>query len=942
MTDPSPARATLRYFADMVKPPERIVDVSAHGGVVTVVPSPLQFFADGAQALTPEQNAAMQSTTVSRMVARDGLHPHETLLRIGYGWVVGTIDEGGSTRPVLAPIVSQGIRRTRSSLVGGIADRPENVAGAGWRREGDQEGSHLIEDVVARLASVEDARYQAIAPDASAHWWARFPKLQRWLRDSATAMGFPDARPAIAVESLAKQSNTPGLLVVPSVGVYLARDLDQIGRRPSLEAWATRPDLDGSAFATLYGAPVPTATPASTAEAPTGALPLDRDQLAAVTGGRERISVISGPPGTGKSHTVAALAVDAVHRGESVLVATQSQHAASVIIDFLTEIGAPRAVVFGDNRSREQMVADLYEAIGAKPEDPAHAERAVADAVRAVERSRRDVLGAMRADARIRGEDAVSRVLDEPLTDAAWTEVDADLRVVRREVRVGWWRRRRASRRLASRAGDRGVEGLEERLHARRLERAGGLQLDAAVEQQVALDHELRERFLRLERVRAQRRVARGDRSVLMELGRALRSGRAQRRRILAALDGGRLLEALPLWVGTIGDIDDLLPPTAAMFDLVIVDEASQVDQTVAPSALLRARRLIAAGDPHQLRHTSFASDDAMTAALGRWGLAGTRHAGQLDIRRNSLLDAASAAGPTTLLTTHYRSVPHLIDFSATRFYEDRVQPATRHPGVDTSDRIDVVRLDGERLDNGTNPIEVEHIVELLVQRVAAGEREIGVITPFRAQADLLETRLVETFDADTILEHRLAVGTVHGFQGAERDHMIVSLALDDDCPPGSVRFAQNRHLFNVMVTRARQHCTVITSMASPPKGLIADYIDHAQNVDDAPRGLPVEGWPAVLHDLLVEQGLVVRSGYRVGHEQIDLVVGETEAAFALDCTIHPAGPEAHLRRRMMLAALGWDVIDAFESRWGTRAEEFAIRLAGGERAPGRVAEDGP
>lgn len=929
----------------MVKPPDRIIDVAAHGGVVTVVPSPLQFFTEGAvvaQALLPEQRYALQSSAVRRMVARDGLHPHETLLRIGYGWVVGRLDEGDSTRRVLAPIVSQGIRRTRSSLVGGIADRSDSLAGSGWRLDGDQEGSHLIEDVEARLASVEDAQYQAIAPDASAHWWTRFPKLQRWLRSSATAMGFPDARPAIAVESLAKQSESPGLLVVPSVGVYLARDLDQIGRRPSLEAWATRPDLDGTAFAALYGAPVPAAEREPVADAPTSALPLDGDQLAAVAGGRERISVISGPPGTGKSHTVAALAVDAVHRGESVLVATQSQHAASVIIDFLSEIGAPRAVVFGDNRSREQMVADLYEAIGAKAEDASKAERAVADAVRAVAQSQRDVLGAMRADARIRDADAVSLVLDEALTDDEWSEVEGDLRVVRRDVRAGWWRRRRARRRLAVRAGDRGIENLEDRLHARRLERAGGLQLGEAVEQQIALDHELRERFLRLERVRAQQRVARGDRRVLMELGRALRSGRAPRRRILAALDGERLLRALPLWVGTIGDIDDLLPPTAAMFDLVIVDEASQVDQTVAPPALLRGRRMIAAGDPHQLRHTSFASDDAMAEALARWGLAGTARAGQLDIRRNSLLDAASAAGPTTLLTTHYRSVPHLIDFSAKRFYEDRVQPATRHPRVDTSDRIDVVRLDGDRLENGTNPTEVEHIVEFLTARVAAGERELGVITPFRAQADLLETRLVDTFDADTILEHRLAVGTVHGFQGAERDHMIVSLALDDDCPAGSVRFAQNRHLFNVMVTRARQRCTVVTSLASPPKGLIADYLAHAEQVDDAPRGLPVDGWPAVLRDLLAEQGLVVRSGYRVGHEQIDLVVGEAQAAVALDCTVHPGGPEAHLRRRMMLAALGWEVIDAFESRWGRRAEEFAIRLAGGERAPGRVAEDGP
>lgn len=71
-------------------------------------------------------------------------------------------------------------------------------------------------------------------------------------------------------------------------------------------------------------------------------------------------------------------------------------------------------------------------------------------------------------------------------------------------------------------------------------------------------------------------------------LATALRSGRATRRAQLARIDD-RLTRALPLWLGTLGDIDDLLPPAPALFDVVLLDEASCIDQPLAAPALLRA-----------------------------------------------------------------------------------------------------------------------------------------------------------------------------------------------------------------------------------------------------------------------------------------------------------------------------------------------------------------
>ena len=123
-------------------------------------------------------------------------------------------------------------------------------------------------------------------------------------------------------------------------------------------------------------------------------------------------------------------------------------------------------------------------------------------------------------------------------------------------------------------------------------------------------------RVAEVEAAREDRR--RRGRGAARDLATALRAGRRQRRRLLRALDGRAVVQALPLWVGTLRDVEDLLPDTPALFDLVILDEASQIDQVLGAAALLRARRAVIVGDPRQLRHVSFVGDDQVRAGLDR------------------------------------------------------------------------------------------------------------------------------------------------------------------------------------------------------------------------------------------------------------------------------------------------------------------------------------
>jgi hypothetical protein len=428
-------------------------------------------------------------------------------------------------------------------------------------------------------------------------------------------------------------------------------------------------------------------------------------------------------------------------------------------------------------------------------------------------------------------------------------------------------------------------------------------------------------------RAASERRWTGPARRSVAALSAALRAGRNRRREMLADLDGHALVRALPLWVGTAADVEDLLPPVPGMFDLVILDEAAHLDQIRAAPVLARGRRALIAGDPRQLRLVSFVADVDVTETLRRHGVA--HLADRLDVRRSSAFDVAAGAAPLTWLAEHYRSAPHLIEFSARRFYGDRVEVVTRHPRTEGADVIDVVPVPDATVVDGVNAAEVKAAVDLV--RALAGDRRgggIGVLSPFRRQVDALEEALLAAFTVDEIDRFGLRVATVHGLQGSEADTVIVSLGLVDDDPPGRHRFVADPNLFNVMVTRARQRMAVLTSLRAPD-GLLADYLAYARRPPSPPTLAddPPDRWTADLAGELRRLGLPVRAGYPVGRWRVDLVVGAGADAAGLICAVHPDGADAHVDRQRTLLRAGWRLHDAFPSRWSGDAVRAALEL---------------
>jgi len=871
---------------------------------------------------------------VQRLAAVDALHREARLLRVGWGFVLGSAELGGAVRRLCLPMVVQPVR-----LKSGLG---------GWYRvspAGDLEPNPLIVDpeVAGELEALGDLT--AVPAEGG---------VELLTRAAASA--------GVTVETFlpvppSRRRAGDALVGVAAAGLFVAGEGTRAGLRDTLLAWAARPGLRDTALAAVYPGSADRAepaepTPSTVDNTPVvSPLPLNAGQREVVRRARtEPVVVVSGPPGNGKSHAVVAAAIDVVDRGGSVLVATQSGHAAEVLGELLARYPGPAPVLFGDAERREAVANELGQGAPAGADD--RALRAADDAVRRaaadVARLESAIGSALRQEAAAADLDRWAPLLtalraDAPGAFADGTDLVRAGRLLERSQAepVGYWGRLRARwagsrlRRLLGAGAAVPLAQLDAAIQAAvasaatgRLASTGGTDLAGTWAALAAADEALAEAVGRAmrDRSRSTRRWSQPARRTVGRLAAALRAGRTRRRELLAELPGRELVSALPLWVGTVTDVEDLLPPVPGLFDLVILDEASHVDQIRAAPVLARARRALIVGDPRQLRFVSFVADVDVAGTLARHGLDE-----RVDVRRISAFDLAAGTAPVTWLAEHYRCAPHLIEFSAHRFYRDRIALTSRHPRNEAADVIDVRRVPDARLVDGVSAAEVAGVVDAVRELVAAGGQGIGVVTPFRGQADALESALLSAFPVTEIERLGLRVGTVHAFQGSEAEYVVASLGLTAGDTAGRRRFAADPNLFNVLITRARRRMLVVTGLApGDENGLIGDYLEYSER-PPSPPGLDTSagGWAGALAARLREAGATVRLGYPVGPWTVDVCLGTGGDAVGLICAVHPDGVTAHLERQRTLHRAGWRLVDAFPSRWSADPNRAAVDLLG-------------
>lgn len=235
-------------------------------------------------------------------------------------------------------------------------------------------------------------------------------------------------------------------------------------------------------------------------------------------------------------------------------------------------------------------------------------------------------------------------------------------------------------------------------------------------------------------------------------------------------------------------------------FDMTVMDEASQSNTAVSLVPILRGETLMLVGDPQQLNPVILL-DEVTNQKLRRKYMV----AEEYDYRKNSVYKtflSCDAVSDEVLLRNHYRCNKKIIGFNNQKYYNSRLVICSESQEKQPLQYIDVA--DGRTDYKNTSPAEVEAILQYAALHK---EKTIGVITPFVNQKEAIEKRLKQEG-----LEH-VACGTVHAFQGDEKDVVLFSTALTDKTYAGTYEWLKNnRELINVATSRAKEQLIILSN----------------------------------------------------------------------------------------------------------------------------------
>lgn len=398
---------------------------------------------------------------------------------------------------------------------------------------------------------------------------------------------------------------------------------------------------------------------------------------------------------------------------------------------------------------------------------------------------------------------------------------------------------------------------------------------------------------------------------------------RRRRQEYLSAFD--QCCRFIPCWILTTSQISDYLP-AEGLFDLVIVDEASQSDVTVLPG-MLRGKQWLIVGDSKQVSPTeSFISEEqiyGLQAALPESPLRDSLLPG------HSFFDLCSQAFPggRVVLSEHFRCSEELISFSNEHFYDGQLVPL-RLPTK--SERLSPCLIDVKT--NGVksgkvNALEVQKIVELIVEIVDDGQkngcpRSIGVISLIGDdQSRTIRARLLDAIGPHAMSRHNILIGDPPSFQGAERDIIFLTVVASPGSVPTQNQLMHYQRL-NVAMSRARDRCYLIRSIephdipnTEDAKLLLLNFFlaDRTEeSSDNDVMGISRNRYDRMLAGFLEERGFKVRPMGRVWQHGlcIENEFSDARAAVLVDCVGEPVHEwtQSYSQQRA-IERVGWKCI---------------------------------
>ncbi|GMU55426.1 MAG: hypothetical protein AMXMBFR33_45720 [Candidatus Xenobia bacterium] len=414
-----------------------------------------------------------------------------------------------------------------------------------------------------------------------------------------------------------------------------------------------------------------------------------------------------------------------------------------------------------------------------------------------------------------------------------------------------------------------------------------------------------------------------------LDLMRKIGSGKGKRAPLLKAKARERLAEcreSVPVWIMPIARVAESYKPGETLFDVVILDEASQSDLT-SLIAFALGREVLVVGDHEQVSPEQVGqSAQAIESLIDRY-LKDVPNSELFD-GKTSVYDLARRSfGGTIRLLEHFRSVPEIIAFSNAMCYQGEVQPLRERSGVRVAPATVAHRVhvtEASKRVNHEEALEVASLLAACCEQPEYAGASMGVISMVgEEQALAIDRLLTRHLSLTEYGKRRVVCGTPAQFQGDERD--VVFLSLVDTAPDGPLALRTQEMFvkrYNVAASRARNQMWVVYSMDPDTDlkegDLRLKLIRHAQNPyvlteKQAEQAAEPEfefRFQETVYKHLTDQGYRVLVHHAVGTYKLDLVVEGRGGRVAVQCDgerDYPPGKlSQHIYRETVLERVGW------------------------------------
>ena len=394
---------------------------------------------------------------------------------------------------------------------------------------------------------------------------------------------------------------------------------------------------------------------------------------------------------------------------------------------------------------------------------------------------------------------------------------------------------------------------------------------------------------------------------------------------------------AVPAWVMPTQQVLASIPPQQDAFDVVIVDEASQVDLTNL-FLLWLAPRVIVVGDDKQCTpsEVAFGELEKIFDRLDNYLPDLPSHIRTTFTPRSSLFSLLrSRFGQVVRLREHFRSMPEIVSWSSNQFYRDAPLVPVRQFGADRLTPLKATYVPGATVSGQnatlTNALEAQALAAQVAACMAdpayEGKTMGVVVLQGQSQVHAIQHALSGLVSETDWEERRFRVGTPPDFQGDERDVIFLSLVVAPEQNFQSLTKTDFQQRFNVGATRAKDQMWLFHSVTVDrlkAGDLRRSLLEHMvapssaaaepmpENVPNDVRVTPFDSlFEQRIFNEIAARGYHVNPQVPVNNRRIDLVVTGSSARLAVECdgdAFHstPEQIRADLDREVELRRCGW------------------------------------